>query len=310
MGTAVSKRLEDAGIDVGNATHVVAISLPGAVAYSFVNASLEQFVYRPIGFRVAGMVDAPGAPDVVAIKFQAWASSLVSHSAMWGMWWKFVVDNGAMSWVCDVRQWAMHNAPKLDLRDEQRAVGPYYALYFAYVWNSCYKDMLKSAGRKGGSQQMLFDLHHVITVGLVASSIRWGTWRAGVLTRLIHDVADIVLYGSKLRQALFETRGGPASALNPWWAALLGTWFGTRILLYGYLCRAMNGVLANEKAKKDDERLAPMPALRVQALGCWLMWILQIAFFKGISETAVNFRRTGGIIDDPFHGKTLVATRG
>merc|ERR1712032_1562281 len=163
------------------------------------------------------------------------ASTFVAHSVMWGCWWKWAVQNNHMGWILDLPNWTSACMPKLEESDaaERRSVGPLYVMYFSYILHSCYKDMLKSSGRKGGSMQWVFDLHHLVAIVLVSTSIHWGCWRGGVLTRLIHDVADIVLYLSKLQQAMFESGRSSSSNLRKWFILNLVTWLLTRIGLYG-----------------------------------------------------------------------------
>jgi len=298
------RQAEEAGLDFGNAWHVVALSFPGAVVYGGLNALLEKHVFRRLGFAAAGLVDGPGAPFVLDVKFPVWMSACLAHSVMWSMWWKFTAENDA-SWVLDHKQWSEACVCRMEDKKEQRAVGPYYSIYFSYVLHSCYKDILKTSGRKGGPLGMMLDLHHLLTVVLVGSSIQYGTWRGGVLTRLIHDITDIVLYACKLRQAMHETRPNSSiTMMRVWFTALLATWAGTRLGLYGYLCHrlAKTQKLIHEKLKSEDKDQSTFP-YTVQFYGSVLMLGLQVVFFGGICDAWRSFEKTGGKqIADPFHG--------
>lgn len=312
MGSQVSALLdkaEESGFDRGNAWHIVAASFPAAVAFGVFNATAEKSVYRPLGFKLARMQDVPGAPEVIAVKWQSWCHSFLGHCVMTGLWWKYVSESKSMGWVLDHRNWTAALFPRIHDTEERRQVGPYYIMYFSYVLHTCYKDMLKSAGRKGGAQQVLFDLHHVLTVGLVATSISTGTWRCGVLTRMIHDVGDIVLYAAMLRRALYETRGGDPSTMHVWFLANNVVWPGTRILLYGYLNVRMYNMLRKfnklKEEDKDPEVKASLNYYRLQIVGSALMLLLQFAFYKGLLDATRDFKRTGGKIVDPFHGSEI-----
>merc|ERR1711924_26193 len=163
--------------------------------------------------------------------------------------------------------------------------------YFSYVLHSCYRDMLKS-GRKGGPSQALFDVHHLVTIGLVAMSFHFNGYRAGALTRLIHDVADIVLYSSKLRQAIYETRGGDPGRLNKWFYAIIASWGSTRIALYGYFCMRIHVMVFRFLPRMQN---IPQRPLQLMMIGSWIMLVLQVAFYKGIVGTAQDFWKTGGV---------------
>lgn len=306
MGAAGSLLLEQAanlGFDPGNAAHVVAVSLPGAVVYGTTNAFLEASLYRKLGFAGAGVPDTPDAPAVLGVKFQQWFSALVAHSVMWGMWSKWAVQGNHVGWLLDLPNWTSHCFPKIEASAaaERRSVGPYYVMYFSYVLHSCYKDMIKSAGRKGGSMQVLFDLHHIVAVGLTALSINWGGWRAGVLTRLIHDIGDIVLYASKLQQAMYESGASSNANIRKWFIVSLITWFVTRIGLYGWACIALSGVMKRVLQEFKDK--LPAWPYWLQIIGCWIMFALQVAFCYGMTDAARGFWKTGGVVD-PLHGTT------
>jgi hypothetical protein len=209
------------------------------------------------------------------------------------------------NWVLDFRNWGKHLAVNED-EAERKSVGPFYVVYFSYVLHSCYKDMLKSAGRKGGPQQMIFDLHHLITVALVGSSINYGGWRAGAVTRLLHDFADIVLYASKLRQAIYETRGGHPSVMDPWFYSLISAWFSSRIVAYGWFCTTIIEVWRDARTRPNIGSMMPYSSMLG---GSWAMWVLQVVFFKGVVSAAKAFWKNGGVINDPFHGTTAIARK-
>lgn len=287
-----------------NPTNIVLAAFPTAVVYGCLNAFLEKHLYRPVGFSLAGLRDVGmDSPVVLREKFQAWASSLVVHSGMWLMWWNFAKNNDCLKWVFDHKRWGDSLNPLPDNHPERSSVGVCYVVYFSYVLHTCYRDMLAS-GRKGGRLQMIFHLHHLIAIFLVSLSIKYGAWRGGVMTRLIHDVGDIALYAAKLRQALYETRREHPSVLTKWFAFSLITFASTRIGLYGYLCRSFDKVLDNVRTKKD-------PNERVHTLlnyGSWLMFVLQIVFVKGFADTMIGYYRSGGEVVDVFHGTSVQGT--
>lgn len=312
MGSGVSALLdkaEEKGFDRGNSWHIVAASFPAAFAFGVFNATMEKSVYRPLGFKLAGLQDLPGAPEIIAVKWQSWCGTFLGHIVMTGLWWKYAQDSNSTGWILDHRHWIDSLFPRIHDAEERRQVGPYYIMYFSYVLHTCYKDMIKSVGRKGGAQQFLFDLHHLLTVGLVATSIATGTWRCGVLTRMIHDVGDIVLYSSMLRRALYETRGGSPATMHGWFLANNIVWPGTRILLYGYLCLSMYKMLKKFNSRKEEEKdpdiKASLNYYRLQIAGSVAMLLLQFAFYKGLLDATRDFKRTGGKIVDPFHGSEV-----
>lgn len=308
MGSSVSvvlDKAEESGFDRGNALHIAAASIPVAVVLGVSTAAMENFVFRPVGFRLAGLKDVPGAPAVIAVKFQTWCSSFIGHSVMAGLWVKYLKETNSVEWVFDYKNWDKALFFRLNDVEGRRAVGPYYLMYFSYLWNTCYKDMIKSASRKGGAQQAIFDLHHVLTIGLISSSIWSGTWRAGVLTRVIHDYGDIVLYSTMLRRSMYDTRGGHPSVMYPWFVANNVVWPFTRIIMYGHACFSLLKMLRKFKAegeKGDPELRARVPWYTAQLAGSFAMLALQFAFYKGLIDATLDFRRTGGKIIDPFHG--------
>lgn len=308
MGSPVSVALdkaEEKGFDRGNAWHIVAASIPTALGLGVFTAAMENIVFRPVGFRLSGLKDVPGAPDVIAVKFQTWCSSFIGHSVMAVAWWKYCKESNSMGWVLDYKNWDKALFFRLHDVEGRREVGPYYLMYFSYLWNTCYKDMIKSASRKGGPQQAIFDLHHALTIGLISSSISSGTWRAGVLTRVIHDIGDIVLYLTMLRRSMYDTRGGHPSVMYPWFVTNNVVWPVTRIIIYGHACFSLLKMLRKFEAegeKGDPDLRARVPWYRAQLVGSFLMLGLQFAFYKGLIDATLDFRRTGGKIIDRFHG--------
>lgn len=307
VGTALEgfadRRLLQWGIDVGDTRVILAASSVCFLAYAASNSVMTRFVYTPLGLWAARAPRGADVPQVLAVKFPAWSSAFVAHCVQWVLFLGWAHRSENSSWVLHWKTWANGEvlSPRIDDEIGRRTVGPMYIMYFAYVLHSCYKDMLKTAGRKGGALQILFYLHHVITVLLVASSINYGTWRAGVLTRIIHDPADIVVYWSKCYQAMYECRKGS------FWGGFLAiladvvVWFFTRIIAYSYLVYALYVTLLGLPQKQFST--GAMVSFWAQIVGCGLMLILQIVFWCGISGTLVKFWTQGGVVDDPFHGK-------
>jgi len=202
-------------------------------------------------------------------------------------------------WVLDWQHWSVYLLPLSDRKGEQRMVGYCYCIYFSYVLHSCYKDSYKNAGRKGGSQQRLFDVHHVLTVVLVSASFRYGMWRGGALTRLIHDCADIILYIAMIMKVMHENNKIPDWCITFLYCLNLISWFATRIGIYGWLCwNMLNAYLATDTRRySTGVWVAGITSL----IGSIVMWVVQIAFYIGLVRSFIQFTRSGKVAD-PFHG--------
>ena len=57
--------------------------------------------------------------------------------------------------------------------------------------NHKFKDACAGCPFETSHVQAMFLFHHVLTLFLVALSVEWRCWRAGVLTRLCHGPADV-----------------------------------------------------------------------------------------------------------------------
>merc|ERR1712137_1522831 len=188
------------------------------------------------------------------------------------MWWYCVYVIDGLDWVLDWKHWDSHIMPLSDRKDEQRVVGYCCCIYFSYVLYSCYKDIFKNTGRKGGPQQRLFDLHHVLTVILVSFSFRYGMWRGGALTRLIHDSTDIVLYTAQNMKVMHEVNRISYWFMFFWYCLSLIWWLVTRIAIYGWL----NLLCINVFFKIDPQHFGMnvWAAALASLIGSLLMWLV------------------------------------
>lgn len=207
-------------------------------------------------------------------------------------------DNAA--WYTDFRNWADHCKPSYD-NAERKAIAPLYIMYFSYALCSCYKDLNKrgKSGKSNSSMAWMFSLHHILAVVLVSLSIHYGTWRAGFLTRITHDPADIVLYIGQCYRSRYEQGNGSKLKLGFFYVLNLVSWISTRVLAYGWVVLANVFMFMNNYEDWSQELII---TCALMIFGCILMWLLQVVWLYGLTNSFVTFVKQPKVVVDPFHG--------
>lgn len=227
----------------------------------------------------------------VPIKMSHAVTTSVSHSIQLVMWWVLVLSCGYSTWVFDVKGWAEIMLPRPWDTHELDEMAPYWAVYFGFAWHSLVKDLRRSWGNLNSPDQLSFLLHHILTVGLVAGAIKVGCWRCGVLTRLIHDPADIFLYGSKFYQGLCDQGRGSWNVLTVLYLLNNVVWSVTRVFVYGYLVYTLRDVLILIFA--DDKYDTVTRGVASTLAGASLMmWVLQVIWFIALVAATKKFLAT------------------
>jgi len=140
--------------------------------------------------------------------------------------------------------------------------------------------------------QVSFLLHHLLTIGLVAGAFKYGLWRGAVLTRVIHDPADIFLYGSKFYQGLYDQGRGTWTILSVLYILNNVVWGSTRVLLYGWFMICITGTLQLAWNHIHGIVFVAFMGLYV---GSALMWLLQLIWFVALVFATIKFFRSGKI---------------
>jgi hypothetical protein len=248
---------------------------------------LDVFVVRLLTSFIQGW----NGEETVKNKMGSAASTTMAHCVQMFVWWPLVFAYGYEAWVFGVGSWPTSTVPRPLDSVERAQVSLPFAIYFGFAWHSLVKDWQRSAGQKRDLAQMSFLLHHVLTVGLVAGAVAVGGWRAGILTRLIHDPADVVLYLSKLYQGAYGQGHGSLSTMRLAYVLSLVTWFLTRVVLYGYFNVAITIMWWDNISVWGGVTLCVMTLL---LLGSILMQSLQILWFVALSTATVKFFKTQG----------------
>lgn len=248
---------------------------------------LDVFVVRFLTLYIQGW----NGEEAVKKKMGSAASTTMAHSVQMLTWWPLVFTYGYEAWVFGVASWPTSTVPRPLDSVERAQVSLPFAIYFGFAWHSLVKDWQRSAGTKRDLAQVSFLLHHVLTVVLVAGAVAVGGWRAGVLTRLIHDPADVVLYAGKLYQGAYGQGRGSLSTMRFAYVLSLVTWFLTRVVLYGYFNVAITIMWWHNISVWRGVTLCVMTVL---LLGSILMLVLQILWFGALSSATANFFKTQG----------------
>lgn len=228
------------------------------------------------------------------LKIVSAGTTACSHFLQLAMWWGIVFIAGFSPWVFDIQEWPATMMPRPFDTAECEKLAPIYAVYWGFAWHSLVKDLRRSWGNLKSPDQLSFLLHHIVTVGLTAGAFQVGCWRAGVLTRLIHDPADIFLYGSKLYQGRVGQGQGSKSVLAFLYILNCVVWFSTRVLLYGFFTAvSLTGTLrlALADTSLDSVTLYVMEALYA---GSWIMLLLQVIWLGALAVATRKFFRSKG----------------
>lgn len=229
-----------------------------------------------------------------AKKMASAVTTACSHSLQLVMWWYVVLNGELTGWVFDYSGWAAIMLPRPQDIAERDMLTPYYMIYFGFAWHSLVKDLRRSWGNLKSPEQFSFLLHHILAVVLVAGAFKVGCWRAGVLTRLIHDPADIFLYGSKCYQSFVDQGRGRRIVLVFLYILNNIVWSGTRVFLYGYFMLCLNDLLELVWA---DASIGTFTRIVCSALwlGSAIMWLLQVIWFGALVAATRKFIYKGEI---------------
>jgi len=249
----------------------------------------------------AARVSRDAKVKILEDKFPGWAGTFVTHCVMWYVWVCYIRKH---QHLLEYQRWPEVFEPRIEDKHGTREVCPLYVMYLGYVLHSCYREFGKSSARKGGPFDKVFDLHHLIAVLLTASSIRYGTWVAGAVTRFLHDPADIFIYWSKLYQALYEN--GRGSFAGGFFVLVLDStaFFMGRIVLYGYMNYTLVKMYLNWPSGKFPNDA--MISYTAQIVGSVIMLVIQFVFFAGLLRTTIKFWTRNGQVEDIFHDKKKV----
>lgn len=219
---------------------------------------------------------------------------------VWCLWASFALHfPGWENW----RDW-QHYVRRLDMSDpELQYITPIYHIYFSAAFFSMFKDMHKK-DRANGVAQYLFDLHHLIAVGLTWGSLPRGYWRTGFLTLFFHLPSDIVVYVCKIIQVALECHPN-AYASNIIFAikvilvtSINVSWFITRIVIYGWMNWCVAWMMYESRAEHNwfDN---------LMLIGTLLMYVLQVVWQLALLEVLVNLIKTGGDVKDKLHSEDV-----
>lgn len=249
-------------------------------------------------------VDAGADGGEAPKKMASAATTASSHLVQFLMWWAVVFSAGLTPWVFDTSGWTESMLPRPQDVAERDMLAPFYVICLGFTWHSLVKDIRRSWGNLKSLDQISFLLPHVAAVLLVAGAFKVGCWRAGVLTRLIHDPADIFLYGSKFYQGYCDQPGrGNRGFLAFLYLLTCVVWALTRVILYGYFVLCINGVLL---CVWDGNYGAFTTCTCVAFwLGSCIMWLLQITWPGAILAATRKFLRSKGqdTVDHLDHGQ-------
>jgi len=226
-------------------------------------------------------------------KMASCVSSASSHFVQLVMWWAVVLSAGLSSWVFDVGEWPQDMVARPDDTAERDLLAPFYAIYFGYTMHSLAKDVRRSWGNLTSPDQLSFLLHHVLAVGLVAGAFKEGFWRAGVLTRLIHDPADIFLYGSKFYQGLCDQGKGNHVILTFLYILNCVVWTATRVLIYGLFMVQLTRTLGLMHEDSAFQGAVMNVGLTLWA-GSVLMWLLQVIWMGAMFRATHKYLLSDG----------------
>jgi hypothetical protein len=175
---------------------------------------------------------------------------------------------------------------------ERDQIAPFYTFYFGYVSYTFVRDVFLKEDRTGGN--VMFTIHHVLTVGLVASSFHYGEWRAGYLTRLIMGLGEVTLYFGKVYSARQQVGNGSQMVLGLLFILNAVVWGAMRCVAYAYLCYSLTVMYMRCYQAWAFGQLVACTAM---LLGSWAMVSLQVIWTPFIFLSGLKFLRTGKIED-------------
>lgn len=224
----------------------------------------------------------------------AWIGSASSHAIQMCLWWIYAFSGE--DWIFSPGSWVDTIDPmNPESVANQRRVLPYYLLYLAYAWYSTCKDLRRNWNKLHNPSQIMFFIHHLLTLFLVMLSLDNGAYRVGVLTRIAHDPADIVMYYGKVYTAMYDQGKGDRGILSVWYLAVIGTWVLTRVLFYGYIVVEVTRMAVRHSGAWSSG-LASISFALIAA--SWLMLFLQLIWAVHIGDMTRKFLRSGRVVVD------------
>jgi len=263
----------------------------------FFDKWLTKYVWKPLCFWLYNVELNERNRILITKRAPSWLAKIFYKIPQLFFWVNFALKwTGWEDWTnwysyCDFRE--MDENEKLEKAD---VLTP-YVFYCSYVIYTFFKDTIRRTDKDNWSPlQIMFDIHHILTIILIYGSISVNLWRAGFLTRLIHESTDLVLYGTKLYEGYFTIGKGHKRymlfliAVNTFW------WFFTRILWYGILVYQLHVFIFNYIPFDTYETKVAL----VLWIGSFLMWILQVIWIWGLILAFSNLVKKNSFID-PWH---------
>jgi len=221
-------------------------------------------------------------------KLVAWTGNVSSHGLQCLFWWVYALSGE--TWIFDIFGWVVELEPTEARLIDRPRVLPVYIMYLGYAWHSLQKDVRRSWGNFHQPMQAMFLFHHLLTIFLVALSIEHNCWRAGVLTRLAHDPADIMIYTSKIYIAAYEKGKGSYLRVCFIYVITVIVWVSTRVVLYGWVNYCLHVMyLAKVDSWEPTHQIVCVSLL----IGSWVMWILQVIWSYALGASMYQFVTTG-----------------
>jgi len=262
----------------------------GSVAFLIHDYILTPFVYTPLAcFTCKIDLNSKDLLDnqrKLAVEvFPQWFGKGLYSVIMMYMWFGWCMKYPGWE---DWQNWSVYVRPMEDSDPEFKDCISIYKVYYSYVWWVFFKDILKPRKTKEGKTlflQYMFDFHHLLALGLTHWSISNGGWRGGILTRIIHDPTDFILYWTKCIEAIYKSRTGKNSDyfLIYMMFQTCVVWFITRVFLYGIFvwkiivhCFNIDEMLPYPRKGGNLETI-----IIGLTIGSFLMFVLQVVWFLG-----------------------------
>jgi hypothetical protein len=202
------------------------------------------------------------------------------------MWLVYAFDGE--EWIWDLAGWVEHLTPTAAIDAKRPHAYPFYVLYLGYAFHSLVKDVRRCAGNFRSPMQAMFLFHHVLTLFLVALSVEWRCWRAGVLTRLCHGPADVGIYGGKVMIAAHGLGHVKNWIMATTYIMVTLTWWVLRVYMYGTVIYTLH-LMYN--LKSSEWETAQWWVCTSLLYGSWMMWILQVIWGFNLTGNTVRFLR-------------------
>ena len=275
---------------------VLLLSIAIAAAWGIVHLFLHRFVFTPIAYALVGNFTKQSSPEIKKklSKAPGYIGSFVYHGVQWVLWLQYSTTQ--KSWWLDYSNWYKTMAePLVNDNGGFKQIAPLYAMYFGFLIFSIVNDHFKRGKVASGSRPnafseslmtLTFNIHHIVAFVLVAMSMYYGPYRPGFLTRIFHDPTDIILNPAFIYRLRYQLGNGTWFNTGIGYTAIAIAFFVSRVVLYGvvvYHCQLMlNSMYFGEL---PGDILIPTV---IMVLGCWVMWLLQVVWFVGITNNTID----------------------